>query len=116
MKKYLAIFGLAVSSAVYAETTCVQSVCTITDEKTITQVIDLNELVAKNKYERQLINERTEEIARDKVRYVDEPTAKNVASEAEIIKRANLIAELTAAGGVVTETPADGLVSGYAEE
>lgn len=116
MKKYLAIMALAIATPAFAETTCVQSVCTVTDEKTITQVIDLNELVAKNKYERQLINERTEEIARDKIRYIDEPTAKNVASEAEIAKRVALIAQLTAAGGVVTEEPADGIVSGYAEE
>ena len=116
MKKYLAIMALAVSIPAYADIQCVQSVCTVTDEKTITQVIDLNELVSKNKYERQLINERTEEIARDTVRYVDEPTAKNVASEEAIAKRAELIATLTAAGGVVTEEPVDGIVSGYAAE
>ena len=116
MKKYLAIMAMAVSIPAYAETTCDGSVCTVTDEKTITQVIDLNELVSKNKYERQLINERTEEIARDTVRYITEPTAKNVASEEAIAKRAELIATLTAAGGVVTETPADGLVDGYAGE
>lgn len=116
MKKYLAIAALSISAPVYAEINCVQSVCTVTDEKTITQVIDLNELVAKNKYDRQRINERTEEIARDKIRYIDEPTAANVAGEAEIAKRVELIAQLTAAGGVVTETPADGIVSGYEGE
>ena len=116
MKKYLAIMAMAVSIPAYAEIQCVQSVCTVTDEKTITQVIDLNELVNKNKYERQLINERTEEIARDTIRYIDEPTAKNVASEAEIAKRVALIAQLTAAGGVVSEEPVDGIVSGYAGE
>lgn len=116
MKKFLAIMAMAFSIPAYAETVCVGSVCTVTDEKTITQVIDLNELVLKNKYERQLINERTEEIARDHARYIDEPTAKNVASEAEIAKRAELISTLTKAGGIVTETPVDGLVSGYAGE
>ena len=116
MKKYLAIMALTVAIPAYADIQCVQSVCTVTDEKTITQVIDLNELVSKNKYERQLINERTEEIARDTVRYVDEPTAKNVASEAEIAKRVALIAQLTAAGGIVSEEPVDEIVSGYAAE